>query len=217
MKLILHSRYILLFIMLLSLLAPCSMAYAQEPDDKVKSLGEILNPKTEDENTNLSAKERGNLYFKRCMNTKSLAFDSEEKEILCACTSAKLENILTGAEFVHLYKDTKKGRDARMKVITYAYTECMDYTLKKKVYKDCRVLPLLKTIKYGKNHICKCAANHYENLIHDGAARLIMKGVTYSPMTLNPLEHYFTTGGYYSTLSQYTKVCRSQMLYDKHN
>ncbi|MCK5385497.1 MAG: hypothetical protein KAJ29_07940 [Alphaproteobacteria bacterium] len=191
--------------------------YAQQSDNKVQSLGDILNPKIGDYKENLSVDERGNIYFSKCMATESLAFDVEEKELLCACTSAKLGDIITGPEFVSLYKDTKKGETARLKVITYAYTKCIDYAIREKIYKDCRVLPVLKSIKYGKKNICECTANHYERLLTNGAAHLIMEGIKYAPMTLNPMERYFTTNAYYNTLSKYAKACRSQMLYDRHN
>jgi hypothetical protein len=212
-----HVIHSVLFILLLSLLIPCSQIYAQEPDDEVKSLGEILNPKVKDYTASLPSKERGNIYYNNCMATESLAFDKDEKEILCACTASKLGNILTGEEFVQLYKDTKEGTEARMKVITFAYTECMDFAINQKVYKDCRVLPLLQNIVRGKKDLCQCTAGHYERLINEGAAHLILEGVKYQPMTLNPLEHYFTTDGYYNSLKQYTKVCRGQLMYNKHN
>ncbi len=210
-------KHIALFVMLLCMLTPCIAANAQKANDEVQSLGEILNPRAKNSGSELGVKERSNLYFRKCMATESLAFDNEEKEILCACTSAKLGEIITGEEFVELYKDTKAGANARMKVITYAYTECMNYAIKSKVYKDCRVLPLMGKIKHGKDFVCECLTNQHEDLVNKGASRMIMDGVKHDPMTLNPLESYFTTDSYYNTLENYVKICRARLMYNKHN
>lgn len=214
-----------LLILLLGLFIPDNLAYAQTTednnvrieDDQVKPLGEILNPKTDKLDENLTVDERGNLYFERCMAKESLAFDPEEKEIICACTAAKLGEIITAPEFPHLYKDTTTGEKARMKVITYAYTECIDYAITDKMYKDCAILPLMQKISYGRTRVCECAIGHYNKLLIEGTAHWIMEGIKHSPMTLNPLEHYFTSDAYYNSLLDYAKVCRAQMLYDKNN
>ena len=219
----LHLRHIIPFLALLMLL-PLNTVKAQRMTDKnfgesndVQSLGDILNPKKDNYSQDMSIEDRGNIYFQKCMDTESLAFDDPEKELLCACTSAKVGEIITGPEFVELYKDTKKGEEARLKVITYAYTECIDYALREKMIKDCRVMPTLKTIRRGKKVVCECTADYYDKLMLEGAAHLIMEGVKYNPMTLNPLEHYFTSDAYYNTLKNYTEVCRSQMLYNSYN
>ncbi len=212
-----HIIHTVLFISLLSLFIPNSFVNAQTPDDEVKSLGEIFNPKVNDYGANLPIKERANIYFKKCIATESLAFDEDEKEILCACTSAKMGNILTGKEFVHLYKDTLIGKEARMKMITFAYTDCMEYAIKKKVYKDCRVMPLMKSITRGKSELCKCVAGHYDQNINEAAAHIIMEGIKYHPMTLNPLEYHFTTNAYYGILKKFGKICRGQLMYNRHN
>lgn len=212
-----HIIYSTLIIALLSLFIPHGYVNAQTPDDRVQSLGEILNPKADEQDPSKTPKDRGNAYFKNCMATESLAFDEDEKELLCACTSSKVGEILTGEDFAHLYKDTLIGKEARMKMIAFAYTDCMEYAIKRKVYKDCRVLPIMKMIRHGKSHVCKCTAGHFDKLINSAAAKVIMDGVKYHPMTLNPLEYYFTTDGYYKTLEGFGKVCRAQMVYYKHN
>ena len=211
------TRYLVLLITLLGITAPHRNLHAQQQSDKVQSLGEILNPQTGEYGANLTPEERGNAYYKKCMQTESLAFDAPEKKILCACTGSHIGEILTGPEFAQLYKDTLRGRDARMKVITYAYTDCMDYVIQSKILADCGTMPILKTLVQGQKQVCRCTADLYKKLIHEGAPSIIIKAVKYDPMTLNPLEQYFTTDAYYQNLENYTETCRSQLLYERNN
>ncbi len=209
-------RYIIPVI-LLSLFTTSNFVAAQENDDSVKSLEEILNLKTKENLSSISPEERRKIYFKKCMAIKSLAFDREEREILCSCTASKVSDTLTGQEFEELYKNTKIGREARMRIIAFAYTDCMRYAIKTKIYKDCRVLPIMRRIMQDKRKVCECVADHYERNLNEGAAHIIMEGVKYDPMALNPLEHHFTTDAYYNTLKQIGKVCRAKVIYYQNN
>ncbi|MFP4098833.1 MAG: hypothetical protein ACLFP8_08160 [Alphaproteobacteria bacterium] len=214
----LFSAAAMLMLCICALTFPSSKGLAQfQEDNEVKSLGEILNPQTDEYDENLPPKDRANIYFAKCMDTPSLAFDTKEKETLCACTSAQITTLLNGTEFAQLYKDTTAGRDARMKVITYGITECMDYVIGQKVFNDCMVSPLLNTIRIGKKYICNCARKHYEDIMRKSAPYFFMEAIKHDPMTLNPLEHHFTTDGYYSTLKRYTENCRTKMLYERQN
>ncbi len=188
-------------------------------DDKVQSLGDILNPQEDDDGLSKvkNAKDMANVYYKKCMKEKSLAFDKDEKEILCACTSAKIGSVITVKEFKHLYEDSYKGKDIRGKVIAYAYTDCMGYVIKDKLLKDCKVSPTVKKIVTGKNAVCKCAVNNYKITVDKSTAYIIMQAIKYDPMTLNPLEHYFTTNDYGYLFEKNVENCYSRMLYDKYN
>ena len=208
--------YIFTTVLCLFMLTAASTYAQTEADDDVKSLGDILNPQ-DDMAGALTPKEMANIYYKKCLGTESLAFDKQEKETLCACTSAHLGPTLTASEFKNLYKDNLKGKDARGKVIAYAYTECMDYVLKSKLYNDCMVSPTLRKVVRGKKEICECSAERYISIINKDASYIIMEALKHQPMTLNPLEHYFTTTNYGYMSEHYTQYCRSKMLYEKHN
>lgn len=211
---------VLLFIFACFFILGTPLSHAQNQkssEDEVMPLGDILNPKRIESGPTATATDRANIYYKKCMIEKSLAFDEGEKEILCACTSAKMGNIITEEEFKQLYKDNRMGRDARGKIIAYAYTDCMGYVVKNKIFNDCMVSPIVGRIIHGKNLICNCAANQYNETINNEAANIMMKAIKYDPMTLNPLEHYFTTRSYGSMNDKYINFCRGKMLYDKSN
>ena len=200
------------------ILATTSTSYAQsQGDSTVKPLGEILNPKPKDYDENTKSKERGNIYYKKCMQSESLAFDEEEKTLLCACTAAKIPEVLTGPEFAELYKDTKAGRNARIILMTYAYTDCMDQAVSDKVYKDCLYGKELDGIIYGKKNICRCVAKEYNDLLIIAAPDFFMDAIKYDPMTLNPLERHFISETYFYNLKRYSKACRARLLYEKSN
>lgn len=210
-----HTRFSFLPLFLLMVLISLSTTSARADNNEVKSLGEILNPQEKNNTLKLSPIERGNFYYENCMQTESLAFDKNEKETLCTCTAAKMTNLLTNKEFSHLYKDSKEGSNARMKVITYAYTGCMNYVIEKKIRKDCATLPFLDTVFHGKKQVCACAVNQYNELMSKAAPEIFMDAIKYDPMTLNPLEHYFTSDAYYYNVKRYAKACRTKLLYEK--
>ncbi len=206
-----------LFICLLFTVSTSVYAQDQSENDDVQSLGDILNPKTDGMTGAKTTQDMANIYFKRCLSTKSLAFDDEEKEMLCACTSANMGQVLTVSEFNVMHEDSLKGKDARGKVIAFAYTKCTDYVMESKLYNDCMVSPVLKGITRGKKDICECSAEEYVQRINKEMSYIIMESLKYDPMTLNPLERFFTTTNYGYMSEHYTKACRAKMLYQKYN
>lgn len=211
---------VFLFIFACFFILGSTLSHAQNQEsseDEVMPLGDILNPKTFDSGPTATAKDRANIYYKKCMLQRSLAFDKSEKEILCACTSAKMGDIITEKEFKHLYKDNRIGRDARGKIIAYAYTDCMGYVVENKIFNDCMVSSAADDIIHGKKLVCNCAANQYNKTINTEATYIMMEAIKHDPMTLNPLEHYFTTNIYGNMTEKYTGFCRSKMLYEKLN
>lgn len=191
--------------------------YAQSDDDGVKTLGEILNPQTDDMASVATAKEMTQIYYKRCIAEKSLAFDKQEKELLCTCTAANMGQVITVSEFNNMYKDNIKAKDTRGKVIAFAYTECMNYVIESKLYNDCMVSPALNSVIRGKKNICECSSAEYVKTINNEASYIIMEALKYNPMTLNPLEHFFTTKNYGYMADKYTESCKYKMLYKKYN
>jgi len=214
----------LIFTFLLSILVLASgSSYAQnatnKDNDKVQSLGDILNPQEDDDGLSgvKNAKDMANVYYKKCMKKKSLAFDKDEKEILCACTSAKIGSVITVKEFKHLYEDNYKGKEARGKVIAYAYTSCMDYAVESKLYNDCMVSSTIKKVVTGKRAVCKCSTKEYMDRMFKETSYIVMQAIKYDPLTLNPLEHYFTTNDYGYLFEKNTQYCYSKMIYNDYN
>ncbi len=215
-KVFLIFAYSLCFFIILA--APAIAQSNIADDDKVQSLGDILNPQSDDGVSSVkNAKEMANIYYKKCIKEKSLAFDEEEKEILCACTSAEIGSVISTKEFKNLYKDNYKGKDARGKVLAYAYTKCMDYVIENKLFNDCMVSPTIKKIVTGKSAVCNCSTKSYKDIIAKDTSYIIMEAIKYDPMTLNPLEHYFTSTNYEYMFDKHTQYCYSRMLYNKHN
>jgi len=207
-----------LTLVLCGFLLMASPAHAQNNDDDVKSLGEILNPQPEQDPTNVqNADEMARVYYKSCMAEESLAFSNEEKDMLCACTAAHLDRTITPQDYRHINADTVKGRDIRGKVIAYAYLECVDYALESKFHADCMVSPIISSIIRGKSQVCSCTADKYKEMVANNTSYIVMEALKYNPMTLNPFEHYFTSRDHGDNMDNYIRHCKSRMLYKKHN
>ncbi len=210
-----------LFILTLSMLlvSPVTGVYAQDNNDEVKSLGEILNPELDYGNDGkpLTAEIMANYYYNRCKSTESLAFSETEMETLCACSAAEMSKVLTVDEFKVLYVDSRKGLDARGKAIAYGYVPCMEYALRSKFSSTCAISKRLNNVVVGKKQICKCATDSFMKETKETAPMRIMEGIKYDPMTLNPLEHYFTTYDYPASFDSHIKYCRFKDKYKRQN
>ncbi|GEM_PF-2126859 len=192
---------------------------AQSTDEEVKSLGDILNPRMDYGNDGkpLTSAIMANHYFKTCMEEKSYIFGEDEKEILCGCTSAKMSETLTVTEFMELNKKTSRGREARSRMLAYDYAPCMEYVIEKKVRTDCMTSSRLEDIVRGKAAVCRCVSNRFKDYINDNAAYIIMRATHFDPMTLTPLEHYFSEKDYSSQRDVIINQCRYDFEYARDN
>ncbi len=210
------SFYVFAF-MLIFLAATFSVAIAN--DDKVKSLGDILNPKTDygSDGKPVTAASMANHYYKTCTSKDSLVFDDIEKDILCSCTAAKMSENLTIEDFMMLDNKTPKGKDARGRMLAYSYAPCMEYVIEKKVSTDCYVSKRLDDIIIGKSLICDCVAERFKEHISLVAPRMITTYMLYEPMGMNPLEDYFVKKDYYAQHDVFMRQCRFDFEYSRDN
>ncbi len=215
-----HLNILALFVITLCGFAYISAAaHAQSAsDDDVKPLGEILNPRIDDDPQNVQdSKNMAKAFYKKCMGTRSLAFSNEEKDMMCACTAANLDTVITPKEYQSINSDSVRGRDVRGKIIAYSYLECVDYIIESKLKADCMVSPIINEIVRGKSQICTCSAEKYNDILKKNTSYIIMDALKHDPMTLNPFEHYFTTTNHGDNLDNYIRHCKTKMLYEKHN
>lgn len=210
-------RFIALFLVGIFALALPTAAFAQ--NDDIENLGIILNPDVDYGNDGkpLTAAIMANYYYNQCTSQESLAFTDEELDILCSCTAAGMSKVLTVDEFKTLSQDNRKGLDARGKALAFAYAPCMEYAIAPKVRGNCMQSRHLQDIVVGKRQICRCTVDSYQQLIKETAPKIVMEGIKYDPMTMNPLEHHFTTTNYLQTLNSSIKFCRFRDKYKRDN
>ncbi len=194
-------------------------AFVSAQNNDVENLGIILNPDVDYGNDGkpLTAAIMANYYYGQCVQEESLAFTDEEKDILCSCTAAGMSKVLTVEEFKALYQDNRKGLDARGKALAFAYAPCMEYAVAPKVTGNCMQSKELEDIVVGKRQICRCTLQYYTQLLNETAPRIVMEGIKYDPMTMNPLEHHFTTTNYLQSLGSMIGHCKYRSLYGKDN
>ncbi len=201
------------------ILFTASTSIAQSNDDDVKSLGDILNPKTDYDNDGkaLTAASMANNYYNSCIDKNNFVFDEIEKNILCSCTAAKMSENLTVDDFMALDKKTAKGKDARGRMLAYSYAPCMEYVVDKKVSTDCYISKSLDDIVIGKSHICKCVADRFKQHINRAAPSIITSSMLNEPMTLDPLGYYFKNRDYYAQHKVFMGQCRFDFEYHRDN
>ena len=193
-------------------------AFAQN-NDSVQSLGDILNEKPDygTDGKPLTSALMANHYYKNCMHKESLIFDTDQKKTLCGCTSAKMSETLSVQDFKDLDQKTKRGRDARGRMLAYAYAPCMGYVIDDKTKADCRRAGALKDIVRGRKIVCDCVAERLKKHIRLNTSHIIMSAMNHDPMTLDPLEHYFTAGNYYPQYDHFMRQCRFNFQYNRDN
>ncbi len=200
-------------ILALLILTPLN-AYAQNTND-VKNLGDILNPRANSENDGkpLTAARMANNYYKKCIAAETLVFTQDEIQTLCACSSANMAETLTIDEFTVLEQDSRKGRDARGKAISFGYAPCMQYVIETKIKRDCQDAPYINDVIIGKKAICQCTTDYFQKHVTGNGPYIILEALKYNPMTLNPLEDYFRKDTYIGQRDQYIRACRDKIQY----
>lgn len=158
-----------------------------------------------------------NHYYKTCTMEQSLVFDEEEMKTLCGCNAAKMSEILTVQDFQNLYNQNDKGRDARSRMLAFAYAPCMEHVIEKKVRYDCYSSSQMDDILRGGKLICDCVVDKFTGYVSRNAANIILTSTHYAPMSLNPLEHYFTTRNYNGQHKGYMRQCHYKFVYDRDN
>ncbi len=206
---------ILLSFLLVTFTLPITMAYAQDGGN-VETLDQILNPEQYGSKKQpLTSKSMANSYYQRCAVQKSLAFDKESKTILCACMAANMSEILTVEEFKLLKVKNNAGREVRGKTIAFAFTNCMPHVIEPRIEADCLGSRHTADIVRGKETLCDCVSDKYRQYMTRNASWIFSEAQKYNPMTLNPLEHYFTSMNYESQHEHFVKQCKDQFLYNR--
>ncbi len=218
-----NSLYIitlLLFFTFMSLGSINAQSLNDDPNNKVKELGEILNVNPDDYGSKgkpLTSAIMANDYYNKCVNKKSLAFEKAEQEILCGCTAARMSERLTVKEFKEIHQKTKSGKEARGKMLAHSYAPCMDYVIEKKVRSDCHKSKILNGIVIGKKAICKCTIKYFKEFTNRNASFIIMDSVHNNPMTIDPLEDFFIGTNYHSQRDAFAKICRYDIQFKRDN
>lgn len=193
--------------------------FAQQPDDEVKSLGEILNPEIDYGNNGepLTPKFMAKRYYNQCLKTESITMNEKEKEMLCTCTSAKSSQFLDVEDFKALPEKSKAGTKARGKFIAYAYVPCMSFVTESIFRNDCIRSPKIDDIVVGKKKICSCASNRFQDFLRLNEVMVIDQALHEYPMTINPLEIFLQKPAYYSQRDIYIDRCKFEFLYNRQN
>lgn len=205
-----RSLFTTLCVMALLLCAVTAGNVHAQNNDKVESLAEILNAPQDYGNDGkpLTPKIMANNYYKQCNKVNSYFLGPDEQNILCSCSAAKMSEMLTVQEFKDLGKPNLKGKDARGKMLAYAYAPCMEYAVKDVVQRDCMAHKDLREIVVGKSKICGCVINKYNTFLNENGTHIIMSALHYDPMTMNPLEQHYVEGQYDVQLNMFVRQCR---------
>lgn len=197
----------------------CMPAQTFAQDNQVKSLGEILNQPTEDDEWagDVNSSTLANRFFKGCVAEENLALLDQEKELLCGCMSAKMSENLTVSELKTLKADTPAGKDARSKALAFAFAPCVPYVVEGRIKDDCMISPAIQDIIRGKAKICNCVTEKFNAMFDNDLGFIINEAVKYDPMSLNPLERYFRGRNYEAQHKMYTKQCSYKFRYERDN
>ena len=209
----------IVIILLATIIPAITNAQTMEEDSEVQSLGDILNtaPEKNEAGEVMTSYDMANIYYNSCINKNSLAFNEEEQDLLCACTASNMAEKLSVEEIRLLNQETRMGKEARGKMLSFCYAPCMEYVVEDKIRGDCYASKDLGDIIRGQRTICQCAADGYKKLIRDSAASIITNAVYKDPMTLDPLEDYFTQQNYIEQKNHFVRDCKYKLLYEREN
>jgi hypothetical protein len=182
---------------------------APDPVDAGKNLQDIFEPTKEAPAPQQEATsvDLANEYFLRCKNEEQDYLRPKTKEYLCGCSSAKMAQHLTFDEIQALDRESKKGDAARAKFIINAYAPCIYKPTRDVSKRRCLASQQVRRIWSGRYKVCNCTANLMEDYMRAAGHVVITKALDEAPMSLDPLERYIDSEGFYAQMRNYMKGC----------
>lgn len=172
-------------------------------------------PKKSGEPTN--SEEFVKSHFKKCLARDHLSLSDKQVESICSCSAANLNETLSFEEMKLMTKSSDIGKEARQKFLAYAYAPCLKYLVADISKNDCLGSELAKNIKIGKLNVCKCVEKKMVSIFERQAPSFMIEAVAQNPMTLDPVDNYFSSEGYISQRDGYIKECIYNTAYKRDN
>lgn len=196
---------------LLALLVFLSFTISAHAAQKLFTLGpqnnlHLLNPEQELK----TVQDYANVYFKNCVASNEDPGIQEYIETQCACTAAKMQEVMTYDQMVQLFDPLARDSYPYTRMTALAYMPCIDTSVRDYLYDDCLDNAKSNGI-YNKDLVCGCMSEKVANSLSKyGAPRLPgynALGFDLSAVVDNPFTYLITNRSFKEARSAYGAEC----------
>jgi hypothetical protein len=166
--------------------------------------------------------ELANHYFKMCVAEDKNPQLAEYNDIQCGCTASRIPTVMSVHEMQKFFDATNTDSYFYTRLMTLAYTPCLEESISAFVYDDCLTGSAVKRLNDShKVMVCQCMADYGSNQIVPHAMlsmpgmKELDEGFDLSKAKLNPLGD-IVFSHLFSNIMQYpSKKCFTELLNKK--
>lgn len=131
--------------------------------------------------------EQANSYYDNCLMQKSGSFTPQGQQMLCACTAAQMQKVLSVEDIQTMSTNTPEGQSLRDKMTLYVYAPCMKYPTHDLIYTRCMGDAQIKAAVPNPDALCKCMGDGMASFIEQRGPEQLMTALRQNPGDLDPL------------------------------
>lgn len=213
-----------LLLLLLVLIVPAHYAAAQETSTALP--GKKAPELSIDEQLGLTKrgegrKSTGNLkrdyalkYYDECLKRKHAYISQAGKELLCGCTSQRMETDLSYEDVVALFNDKDKAPDVHRELLQVSYGQCIRHPVNLMVYNDCMNMDALKPLGQKAQHVvCKCQSDTMSRFLTINGQDVVRLELSRNPENVDPLGSYLASDSFRLIHDSHFKRCMDIHVY----
>ena len=182
---------------------------AKEEMEKSLELHEKSNKNSTD---TLSSKELANKYFTSCMSKHDPIMTKFSQEMLCGCTSAKIQETMNIEEIRAMFTNTKEGAFQRSRVMAFIYVPCMEYPVYDLLNNECIGNEEIRKNLKNYNKVCSCLAENMSKFITKEGSNILSSSPRNNipnpdALMQSTLADFMNSEAYERKASYHTSVC----------
>lgn len=153
-------------------------------------------------------------YYDECLKRKHAFISQQAKELLCGCTSQRMETDLSYEDVVALFTDKDKAPAVHRELLQVSYGQCIRHPVNLMVYNDCMAIDALKPLGQQSQHVvCKCQSDTMSRFLTLHGQDAIRIELSRNPDNIDPLGSYLATESFTLIRDSHFKRCMDIHVY----
>ena len=148
-----------------------------------------------------------NSYYENCLLENHPVLTPASKNILCACTSAKLSEEMTPPQIKAMFEEGPAGDEARNRMLMFVYAPCMEYPVRDLITQNCMGNPEVAKTASEPTALCECLGNQMGAYMAEKGPVVIEMALRTNPDSLDPLGNFFNSYAFQAQSRQHMSDC----------
>ncbi|HPF79122.1 MAG TPA: hypothetical protein PLF01_07515 [Alphaproteobacteria bacterium] len=132
-------------------------------------------------------KDAANAYYQNCLAQPADGLTQKSKEMLCACTAAKMMERMNVEDIQAMAQQNEDGRKAMNYMIVKVYAPCMSFPAKDHYYNNCITNPQTKALSRNPQGLCNCMATKVANYLGENGSQVFEDILRRNPTMTDPM------------------------------